>query len=562
MYKLLLLASAILCSSLSFGQDTSNGSWMRLPRNAKIAPDGASFAFAWQKDIWRAPIEGGTAQRLTVHGANDDRPFFSPDGLSIVFRSDRGGSTQLYTMPAQGGVARQITFTSSQDTVRGFTADGQGLLVTRSTDRGYHYSEGRRAFVLDVEGKLPPRLLLDVGLSSAALSPDGNTLLFTRGRSNWYRKGYQGSQAEQLWLADLTQSPASLRRLDQDQPDFQNISHLFPMWAPDGQSFYFVSDPEGTFDLYQQALTESEPRRITDFYSRDASDDGAVFPSLSADGQTLLLRRRFDLMRLDVQSGQVSPISVRAGGDAIASHLEHKTETKTRDIAYTSDGKQMAFVAGQDIYVMDRILKEPVQVTFTPEVESDLVFSEDGSQLFYVSEVGGEVDIWQATHSQETGIWWMAEQFELQRLTNDPQVERSLTMAPKGGHLAYSRGTEVFLMNEDGSEQRRVIEAWSTPSFSWSPDGNWLVFATQDSDYNSDVFVTPIDGSREPFNLSSLPDGDYSPVWSGDGKRIAFTSYRAGEEVDVYYINLTKEEDEATERDRKLEEALKAMADK
>ncbi|MDF1838542.1 MAG: S41 family peptidase [Planctomycetota bacterium] len=562
MNKLLLLACALLCSPFAFAQDTDSNTWIRLPRNPVMAPDGTAFAFAWQKDIWTASIDGGTAHRLTVHGADDDRPLYSPDGQKILFRSDRSGGNQLYVMPSAGGAARQITFTSHQDTPLGFTADGSGVLISRSTDRGYHYSESRRVYEIKLEGQAPPRLLLDVGLSDADLSPDGKTLLFTRGRGAWYRKGYKGPQALQLWTANLAASPPTLRRVDADQKDFQNVSHLFPTWAPDGKSYFFVSDPKGTFNVFQQSLDDLTPRRITDFTARDGSDDGAVFLSLSADGRTMLMRRRFDLMKLDLSNETLSPITLKAGGDGIASPLEHKVEKKTRDIAFTQDGKQMAYVAGQDIYVMDRILKEPVQVTNTPAVESDLAFSLDGKTLYYVSEAGGEVDIWQASHTQEAGIWWMAKDFEHKALTDDAQVERRLAVCPKGDKLAYVRGTHIYTMNGDGSDAREVVPAWSLPDFGWSPDGQWLTYATQDDDYNSDVFVVPVDGSREPFNLSRHPDGDYNPVWSGDGKRLAFTSQRAGDEMDVYYINLTKEEDESTERDRKLKEALEAMEDK
>ncbi len=366
MNKSLLLACALLCCPSALAQDSSQSPWIRLPRNPAIAPSGQSMAFAWQKDIWMAPIEGGTAQRLTVHGADDDRPLFSPDGQSILFRSNRSGGNQLYVMPAAGGASTRLTFTSHSYTALGFTANGAGVLATRSTDRGYHYSESKRVFVLDAKGEAPPRMLLDVGLADADLSPDGTKLLFTRGRAAWYRKGYQGPQALQLWMADLTTSPPSLARLDADKPDFQNISHLFPTWAPDGNSYFYTSDPDGTFDVFRQSLTGINQRRVTDFRSRDGSDDGATFLSISADGKTMLLRRRFDLMRMDLDSGELTPITLRAGGDGIASALEPKIEKNTRDIAFTTDGKQMAFVAGQDIYVMDRILKEPVQVTHTP----------------------------------------------------------------------------------------------------------------------------------------------------------------------------------------------------
>jgi tricorn protease len=416
--------------------------------------------------------------------------------------------------------------------------------------------------VLDLENETPKRMQFDTGFSEASLSPDGKAALFTRGRAKWFRKGYYGAMASQLWLADLSQSPAALKRLDQDRPHFQNVSWTDPMWTPDGKGYYYVSDPDGTRDVYYRNLDGTGVKRITQVGRTDGSDDGVTFPSLSADGRTMVFRRRFDLYRLELQDASIEKIELRISGDVVADAIERRTESSVTDIAFTDDGKQMAFVAGEDIWVMDRILQEPVRVTNTPHAESSLVFSDDGGRLFFVSDSGGEIDIWEATHEQEDGIWWLAEAFALRQITDDAAVERNLSANLAGEHLAYVKGTALFVMDADGSDHRQIVEMWSRPSFDWSPDGKWLVYSTQDDDYNSDVWVIPIDGTREPFNLSRHPDSDSGPVWSPDGKRIAFVSRRELEESDIYYINLTDEEEEKTDRDKKLEEALEAMKKK
>ena len=219
----------------------------------------------------------------------------------------------------------------------------------------------------------------------------------------------------------------------------------------------------------------------------------------------------------------------------------------------------MAFVAGEDIYVMDRILKEPVRVTKTAHPESSLLFSEDGSRLFYVSDSSGEVDIWEATHTNEDGIWWMADEFKLRQVTDDRDVEGSLQLSPNGSHVAYTKGSNLFVMDNDGTDHRQVAAMWSPARFDWSPDGKWLTYATQDDNYNSDIFIVPVDGTREPFNLSRHPDYDANPTWSGDGKRIAWVGRRDGEEADIYVVDLAKSTDEETSRDEKLKKALDAM---
>lgn len=535
---------------------------IRLPRDPRIAPDGDSLAFAWRGDIWTAPIEGGEARRLTLHAADDHSPVFSVDGDTLYFVSTRSGVPQIHAMPAGGGPARQVTFDSNPKRLLQATADGAGLLVAQGTDRGWHYSERDRLMVVDLAGEAPKRMLFDAGARDGALSPDGQRCLFTRGRSAWDRKGYVGPQAEQLWLADLSGDAPAYRRLDQDRERFQNVGCLFPMWSPDGRTAYFVSDPDGTFDLYAMELDGGAVRRVTDVGAADGSDDGVAFPSISADGRTVLLRRRFDLMTVDTRSGATTPIELFATGDEAAAAVERLEEDRAEAVAFTADGKQMAFLSGGDVWVMDRILKEPVRVTHDVNVESDLVFSADGSRLFFTSDASGEMEIWEATHAQEKGIWWLADSFALRKVTDDAAVERDLARSPNGSHVAYVKGTDLWVMDADGSDHRRVVAMWSGPDFTWSPDGRWIAYETQDDDYNPDVFIAPLDGTREPFNLSRHPDVDGNPAWSTDGKRIAWVGRRDGEEADIYWVELTKEESEATERDERLEKALKAMEPK
>ena len=83
------------------------------------SPDGRWIVFTrrtydWESDrtatnLWVVSIEGGQPRRLTASRAHDTGPRWSPDGKTIAFISNRGGSSQIWTIAPGGGEATQRT---------------------------------------------------------------------------------------------------------------------------------------------------------------------------------------------------------------------------------------------------------------------------------------------------------------------------------------------------------------------------------------------------------------------------------------------------------------------
>ena len=79
----------------------------------RFSPNGRRVVFSMSvgqgSDIFVTDL-GGRGHPAHPHLVDRHRAAFSPDGNSIVFESDRGGTQQLYVMPASGGEARRISF--------------------------------------------------------------------------------------------------------------------------------------------------------------------------------------------------------------------------------------------------------------------------------------------------------------------------------------------------------------------------------------------------------------------------------------------------------------------
>ncbi len=85
---------------------------------------------------------------------------------------------------------------------------------------------------------------------------------------------------------------------------------------------------------------------------------------------------------------------------------------------------------------------------------------------------------------------------------------------------------QVYVMSADGSDLRQLTDlslGAETPV--WSPDGKLIAFAAYVGEADNDVFVMAADGTN-PRRLTHGPGYDGHPHWSADGERIVFNSDR------------------------------------
>ena len=523
------------------------GDPIRLVHSWSLSPDGTTLVFSWRDHIWAAPVSGGVPTQLTRHPANDRYPWISPDGKQLAFVSNRSGSDQVYVMPTAGGPVKPVTTHTEGFILYGWYPDGESLLVRARLDAEWRRAD--RFYRRSLDPLQPLEMVMDARGGSAWIDPAGERVSFVRGGAPWFRKGYRGAQAGQIWNYDL--GSGAFQKLTTG-----DHGERWPCWSSDGKQLYFASQETGTFNLWRMDAAGGARKQLTSY-----DDDSVQYPRISANGSTIVFRRLFDLYRYDTATGGAPQrIDLRYVGEVAGTREERRRIRSATDVAFSEDGREVAFVAGGDIWVMDTELREPKQITNTAAHERDPLFSRDFQALYFVSDATGQPDIFRARREDTDKWWWQNDEFRIDRVTRDTAPESALRLVPESGEIAFVHGNgNLVLLDPESRVRRTITEGWNEPSFDFSPDGKWIVYSVQDANFNSDVWIKELEGDAAPFNLSKHPDYDMDPVWSPDGKRIAFLGRRWEEEVDIYWVNLRLADEQEAKRDRTLEKALAKM---
>jgi Tol biopolymer transport system component len=96
-------------------------------------------------------------------------------------------------------------------------------------------------------------------------------------------------------------------------------------------------------------------------------------------------------------------------------------------------------------------------------------------------------------------------------------------------------GSDLEIINVDGSGRRVFVANAEGDHATWSPDGHQFLFSSRRDGGDLDIFVMNADGSSVR-QLTHNDSDDDDPVWSPDGKWIAFQSTRDGDE-EVFVMN-------------------------
>lgn len=587
--KLSLIVSLAL-GAAAFSASAETPLWMRYPA---ISPDGSKIAFSYKGDIWTVPATGGRATQLTTHRSYDTQPVWSPDGKTIVFASDRHGNFDLYAVSATGGEPRQLTTVTAAERPITFL-NPTTVLYTASIEPDaddLQFPSGQFPQVYSLDITVPgarPRLYSSLPMEDISVSPDGKTLLYhdKKGYEDPWRKHHVSSIARDVWKAEGADRPAKERKFTK-LTSFRGEDRN-PVWTPDGKSFYYLSEQNGSFNVYRRNIDGSGDTRVTDFTTHPVRN-----LSGSADGKKLAFLYDGEIYTLGTAAGAkpekvgISVIADRADYDSTMVVNRYGA----RSLALNEKGKEVAFINHGDVYVTSTDYATTKRITDTPEQERDVDFAPDGRSLIYSAERDGRWGIYRTSLVRpDDKKFTYATELKEEPLILLEQNAFQPKFSPDGKEIAFLRDrTELCVYNLDTKQIRTVLPAKYNYSYSdgdqtyaWSPDSRWFLAKYIDNGgwNNTDIVLVKADGSGEMTNLTRSGYSDDSPKWVLDGKAMIWTSDRSGfrshgswgAESDVYIMffddeaydnwRLSKEERELAESRKDADKEKSDSSDK
>jgi Tol biopolymer transport system component len=224
----------------------------------------------------------------------------------------------------------------------------------------------------------------------------------------------------------------------------------------------------------------------------------------------------------------------RMGADGFDPTRLSDTAGGNQQPAWSSDGRKIAFVNvdtqnNVDLYFMDHDGENEVPLTDDPAIDgAPAWFPSNGAdnKIAFQSLRDENMDIHSITFDDSGNVT------DTLRLTKNADSDSKPAVSPDGKKIAFasSRGgtgdLEIYVMKANVPEgpTNRPVRLTNNTALDWQPDWSPNVFQSSRTG-NDEVFVMNADGTQQK-NLTKNASEDGDPVFSPDGKRIAFYSAR------------------------------------
>jgi dipeptidyl aminopeptidase/acylaminoacyl peptidase len=237
------------------------------------------------------------------------------------------------------------------------------------------------------------------------------------------------------------------------------------------------------------------------------------------------------------------------------------------------DGSHVAYVVRQaywkenafetQIWVADTATGKRFQLTRSKKSSRSPQWSPDGKRLAFLSDRDGKNQVYLISHrggeampltKLETGVSafeWSSDGERIAFTAADPEFKTKKERKEKYGDFVivekdYSH-IHLWILEVPSEEAEKVAEAtrltegnrFSVGGFSWSPDSRRIAFsAARDPDlgssHTSDIYVLTV-ADKKVNKVVATQGPDRNPIWSPDGKQIAYETSDAQEFF--YYMN-------------------------
>ncbi len=259
------------------------------------------------------------------------------------------------------------------------------------------------------------------------------------------------------------------------------------------------------FDLYVQGF-DFVPPAAAQYLIRSAGSGNVAGTVIDNQLHQTILSRSYNGASVRRQAHAFADEIVQA-----VLNLKPICQTK---IAYK---EQPNGIGSGEIYVADFDGFDAQQITSDGAIVAKPAWVPGQLAVFYTSYAPGNPDIYY--HNLRTG--------QRRVIAGYSGLNTSAAVSPDGSRVAMvlskSGSANIWVCGADGSGLRRVTTGVEDSSPAWSPDGNWICFATKKAERRRLAKVPSNGGQVEYLNTTGAPNPT-EPDWSPDGKWIAFTT--------------------------------------
>jgi eukaryotic-like serine/threonine-protein kinase len=498
-----------------------------------LSPDGRTFAYtrfseSSGEDVWTQRVGGQIATNLTKDcNQNDNFGVFSPDGGLIAYRSDCGGGG-IFLVGATGENGRRLANFGFNPA---WFPDGKTVVFsTVITWNGLEWPSGHSELWTAELSSGKTEKLYGGDAVQPSVSPHGLRVAF------WATA--EGGSQRDIWTIPAKGLGKGEKPIPvtQDAPIDWN-----PIWSQDGRHLYFLSDRNGTFNLWRIAIDESTGRTRGDPEPVTLPARAIMQFRLSHDGRKIIYMARewaFHLERFAFDA-------VRAA--ATGSEEIWNGTMVLDDLASSRDGRWLAFDSPgkqQDLYLVRSDGTGFRKLTDDAWRDRHPVFSPDGQAIVFRSDRSGRWELW------TIGVDGSAP-MQLTRTSGESPSDP--LWSPDGKLIAFARGHDLQLMPMEGGRAAGPIESVSPPGpglffapMAWTPDSQRLLGLASGSSEGSKpqgiVYTLasksyeklPIGGAVGSLHIAPLRDGHHLLVSTDSRHGIDLLDTGSGESRSLF----------------------------